>query len=169
MRNPISLHSQLVDRESAAGQKRKGIISSSVLVLLAFSSAFFPRLVESAGAPAPINFLHFLVVPFVFYTVLIKSRSKDRHQVHLTQQLLFALLIFLVVILTSAIVNDAGAINAFLSFMLLSEPFIMIIAIISIPMASDSFERFRKFIIGCCLFHIGFALAQRYVDRKSVV
>lgn len=169
MPDSSSLQQQVVINQELTSKKRKETIDNSVLILFAFSSAFFPRLLETLGAPAPINFLHFVVVPFVFYTVLVKSRSKDRNQVQLTQQLLFALLFFLAVILTSAIANNAGAINAFLSFMLLGEPFIMIIAIISIPMAPQNFQRFRKFIIGACFFHIALALIQRYILRYDLV
>jgi hypothetical protein len=145
--------------------KRKGFVKSTTLVLIAFASAFFPRLVEAVGAPAPINFLHFLVVPYVCAVVIIKSRSKNRRQIAISQQLLIGLLLFLAIVLSSALLNKAGAINAFLDYMLLAEPFLLLMAIISIPMSETSFEQFQTWIRRFCLFHIFLALLQRYVLR----
>jgi hypothetical protein len=156
------------DAEMPPSKKRKGFISSTNLVFLAFASAFFPRFLENLGAPSPINFLHFMVIPVAFGVVLLKSRSKNRQQLKTTQLLLFALLVLLVAELASALLNNAGVINVFLSFMLLGEPFILLIAIVSIPMPLESFERFQKWFRWSCLFHIGLALTQRYVLRYDL-
>lgn len=143
----------------------KVFFKSSVVVLLAFASIFFSRLIDTFGAPSPINFLHFATVPFSCGLVLWKSRIKNRQQIFIIQLLLIGLLIFLSTTLTSALLNDAGVINALLAFLLLGEPFILLIAIIALPMALDSFITFQTWIRRFCLFHIFFALAQRYILR----
>lgn len=143
----------------------KAFLKSSLVVLLAFASLFFSRLIDTFGAPSPINFLHFATVPFACGLVLWKSRVKNRQQILISQLLLIGLLIFLSATLTSALLNDAGAINAVLAFLLLGEPFILLVAIIALPMALDSFITFQTWIRRFCLFHIFFALAQRYILR----
>ncbi|MGB5631768.1 MAG: hypothetical protein WBM86_03160, partial [Waterburya sp.] len=54
--------------------QKAGYIPSSILILIAFSAAFFPRILEAAGAPSAINFLHFAVVPLTVAFVIIKTR-----------------------------------------------------------------------------------------------
>ena len=140
-----------------------------MIVLLTFCSVFFARVLEHAGAPAPINFLHFVTVPFACGVVLAKSRLKDPRQITIVQQLLIGLFILLTITLISAILNDAGIINAVLSFMLLGEPFIFLMTIIAVPMPHDSFKMFQTWIRRFCLFHIVYALAQRYILRFDLV
>lgn len=150
-------------------RKKKGVIKSSRLALIAFISAFFPRLIESVGAPAPINFLHFLIVPLASAIILLTSRSRIRKQVLIVQQMLALLVLFLAVILFSAILNGAGEINAILSFLLLGEPFILLIAIISVPMSLPSFSFFQGWMRKFFIFHIFLALFQRYVLRVDLL
>lgn len=142
-----------------------GFLKNSFVVLLAFCSIFFVRMIEAVGAPAPINFLHFATIPFACGLVLLKSRITDRHQVLVTQHLLIGIFILLSTIIASAIINDAGFINAILSFLLLGEPFIFLVTVVALPMSVGSFMTFQTWIRRFCLFHIFYALAQRYVLR----
>lgn len=136
-------------------------IRSSVLLLLAFASAFFSRLADSAGAPSPINFLHFATVPFATYYALIKSRTKSFHQINVSQQLIFSLLVFLCILIISAIFNDAGVINVILSYLLWVESYFFLCAIICLPLSEYSFYFLRKWLIRFSVFHIGLALLQK--------
>ena len=43
--------------------KNDGYLRNSTLILLGFASAFFPRLLTTLGAPSPINFAHFAIIP----------------------------------------------------------------------------------------------------------
>lgn len=146
-------------------QKRPGYISSSNLVLIAYATAFFPRVLMMAKFPSAINFLHFVVVPFACIFVLLKAKIKDRTQLSNSIDLIFALFLFLIIQFSSALLNDVGIINIFLSYLLWAEPFLMILAIISLPLSATSFKRFRRWILGFAFFNLGFALIQKFVLR----
>jgi hypothetical protein len=141
--------------------KKKGYIKSSTLILLAFATAFFPRILDTLGAPSPVNFAHFAFVPFACGFALAKSRTKNRNQILISKMLLSGILVLFGVITASALVNNAGLSNLILEFLLLAEPFILLLAIVCIPMSQDIITRFRRWIIGFSLFHIGLALTQK--------
>lgn len=140
------------DKNSPAA--KKNYIRVSTLVLLAFASAFFPRLLDSLGAPSPINFFHFATVPFVFVVAIVKTRSQNYQQISIVKELLFGLWLFLTVSFASALWNGAGAINVILGFLLLAEPFMLLVAIVSIPMSSSSFERIQSWMAGFVFVHL---------------
>jgi hypothetical protein len=144
-------------------KKLKWYIRSSELVLIAFGTAFFPRVLMMIKVPSPVNFLHFATVPFVCGVVLITARLRDRQQILLSQKILFALSILLTIGFASAFLNDAGVINVILSFLLLAEPFMMILAIVAIPMSPVRLEGFRGWILGFGFFNLLFALVQKFL------
>lgn len=143
--------------------KRKGYIKSSDLVIFAFATAFFPRLLAVAGGPSAVNFIHFATVPFVCGFVLAKTRTKNRSQIAAAQALLFGLMLFLTIGFASALLNGAGVINLILVFLLWTEPFMLLLAIVCIPMSRSTLERFRAWILGFGLFNIWFSLFQKFV------
>jgi hypothetical protein len=122
--------------------------------LLAFASAFFPRLLESAGAPSIVNFAHFALVPFVWLIALFTTRSKDRQQLSIVKELLVALLLLFSMGLISALWNGVGAINLVFGFLLLAEPFMLLISIVSIPMSPKSLKWLQGWITAFLLFHL---------------
>ncbi len=128
-------------------KRRKGYIKSSTLVLLAFATAFFPRVLEAVGAPPPINFLHFTTITLACGFVLFTTRTKNLKQISIAKALLSGLLILLGVITASALVNNAGAINVVLDFLLLAEPFILLLAIVCIPMSLASTARLQVWFL----------------------
>ncbi|NEO98893.1 MAG: hypothetical protein F6K58_09485 [Symploca sp. SIO2E9] len=152
---------------AALSGKKKGFIKSSTLVLLAFATMFFSRCFDTLGAPSTINFLHFATVPFACGVTLLKSRSKDRHQIAISWALITGLFILFWAIFASALWNQAGVINAVLSFMLLGEPFVMLLAIISLPMSPASLEKFKTWMRRFFFFHLFLALFQRHVLRMN--
>ena len=152
-----------MQKPNEKAKSRKGYISSPDLVLFAFATAFFSRLVDSAGAPSVINFTHFVTVPLACGVVLLRSKSKDRHQIAIAWNLIAGLAILVGVMLASALLNDAGAINVVVDFLLLGEPFIFLLAVISIPMSPTSVEKLKAWIIGFGFFHTLVAFVQRYV------
>jgi hypothetical protein len=133
---------------------KKGYVTSSALVLISFSSAFFSRSLDSLGAPSPVNFLHFATVPFAFGFILLKSRVKNRYQRSTIEQILIGLLILLAIGFASAILNDVGLINVILDFLLLAEPFLLLVAIISIPHDPERTRELSFWISAFVFFHL---------------
>lgn len=140
--------------------QQKGFISSSRLILIAFATAFFPRILESMGAPAPINFVHFVMVPIVCLLVYLRSRNVSRQQRRLMQAILTGLYLYFAVSTASALLNRAGAVNIFLNFMIQSEPFLVLAAIVSIPFTAEKLGQFRRWVLGFGLLHLVLALGQ---------
>lgn len=140
---------------------KKGQLANSHLVIFAFATAFFPRILDAAGAPSTINFVHFLVVPVCCLIVIVTAKAKNRLQVRVAQQLIFGLFLLLSVMTISALLNSAGVVNLALSFSLLGEPLLLLVAIVSIPFSQESFSRFRKWILGFAATHLALALGQR--------
>ncbi|HIK15139.1 MAG TPA: hypothetical protein IGS53_07630 [Leptolyngbyaceae cyanobacterium M33_DOE_097] len=145
--------------------KQKGYVSNSNLTLFGVATALFPRVLSALKFPSAINFLHFVVIPFACGSVLWNSRSKDAKQVAISKSLLIGLFLFLISVFASALLNDAGVINAVLVYLLLAEPFILILTIVCIPMTVEGYERFRKWILQAALINMIFAYVQKYVFR----
>jgi hypothetical protein len=143
-----------------AVSQKKVSIKNSTLILIAFATAFFPRLFSYFGAPAIINFVHFLVVPIVTGIVLLTTGVRDRKQIKIAWELIVAMGILLTCTIASALLNKAGIINAFLQFMLLAEPFMMLIAVMAIPLVGESLNKFKHWILGLALFNLLLAIAQ---------
>ena len=143
-----------------APKKKKGYIANSKLILIAFSTAFFPRLLDAAGAPSAINFLHFISVSVAFILVVNTTSTKDREQIAISRLLLSGLVILFGVMTASALWNHAGVINLVLDFLLLAEPFLLLVAIICIPMSLMTLENFRQWIVVCCLINLALAYIQ---------
>ncbi|GAA6615446.1 hypothetical protein [Scytonema sp. NUACC26] len=152
-----------MNAEIGVYKKQNGYIKNSILILLAFATAFFPRIVEAIGAPAPVNFLHFVIVPLACSIVIIKTRVRDKTQISIAESLLIGLLIMLGVMTGSALLNQAGVINVFLALMLLSEPFLLLLAIICVPFSLESFKRFKTWVLGFVAVHIFLAFAQHFL------
>ncbi len=145
--------------------KQKGYITNTNLTLWAIISALFPRVLGALKFPSPINFVHFLMVPLACGVVLFKSRGQTRKQAEISKSLLLGLFIFLIVTVSSALLNQAGVINAVLSYLLLMEPFILILTIVAIPMTLERFQSFRLWIFRFAVMNTIFAFVQHYVQR----
>jgi hypothetical protein len=136
-------------------------IKSSNLLLIAFALVFFPRVLEALGFPSMINFIHFAILPPICAFVL--TRHRDKASVSAVNKLLFGLALLMAACLSSALLNNAGAINVLLSFILLAEPFIFLAAIASISLSEKSFLQFRTWILGFAYCNLFFALCQKIV------
>ena len=110
------------------------------LVLFALAVVLFSRILEAAGAPSVINFVHFALVPVTLGLASFVIGPELRG-------ILTGLCALLAVILLSALVNGAGAINVVLEFLLLAEPFMLLGAIVSVPWSSSSIRRFRYWLL----------------------
>ncbi|MBW4693742.1 MAG: hypothetical protein KME27_18510 [Lyngbya sp. HA4199-MV5] len=138
-----------------------GIFKGSTLVLIAFATAFFPRILSAMGAPPAINFVHFAVVPLVGAIVFFQTRVKDRQQIATIRALATSLLLFLGAIIASALLNSAAAINVTLDFLLLTEGFILLLTILCIPISWKEFRSFRNWLLGFIAGHAILAFSQR--------
>lgn len=150
-------------------EKQKGLIKSSTLLLIAFAVAFFPRILDTLGVPAMVNFVHFAVLPFACGIAILKTRTRNREQIVSSQMLLTGLLLLLVVTVASGLFNQAGVINVVLQYLLLAEPFIFLIALVCVPMPRSSLAHFRKWTTGFMCFHIGLALTQAFLLRVGIL
>lgn len=152
--------SQVSISSTKPAKPQKGVLKSVPLLLIAFSTAFFPRLLTSLKIPSAINFLHFVVVPLSFGAILLNARPKDRQQIAIAKEILTGLLIFLTVGFASALLNDAGVINVILKFLLLGEPFLLLLAIIYVPMTLERFQLFQTWMNRFLFFHLFLVYAQ---------
>ena len=146
--------------ENQTFAQQKGVVSNSRLILLGFASAFFPRLLDSLGAPAVINFVHFGVIPAVFLIAILTTKTRDRKRKRTVVQLIWGIFALLVTLLISTILNSAGMPNVFLQFMFQVEPFLLLTAIVAVPMTGEQLEKFRYWVLGFALSNLLLALAQ---------
>jgi hypothetical protein len=137
------------------------------LVIFAFSTAFFPRVLAGLGVPTVINFLHFIVVPLICFYVLGKSQFKNPNQWLIAKNILIGLFLLLAIMSFSALVNNAGIINVFLDYMLLAEPFLLLLSVICISMSPESVEKFKTRWLKFSLINLLFALCQILVLRLN--
>ncbi len=144
----------------AVVSKKRESIPNSTLILIGFATAFFPRLLSSFGAPSVINFAHFGILPIVFIIAILTTKTRDKRQVSIVWELLAGLGIFLICSLVSALLNDAGIVNIFLQFMFQAEPFMLLVAMMAIPMAGERLKKFQYWLLGFALFNFLLAIAQ---------
>jgi hypothetical protein len=145
-----------------------GNISLTTLVIITFATAFFPRILDAIGFPAIVNFLHFAILPVTCGFILAKTRTKDRKQIAITQQILVGVVALLTITATSAFFNNTGAINIILEFLLLAEPFLLLLAIISIPMPLSSQQKLHNWLSIFALINLLLAFFQTFVQRLDV-
>ncbi|MEO1181078.1 MAG: hypothetical protein AAFX51_09545 [Cyanobacteria bacterium J06636_28] len=138
----------------------EGRIGSMTMILVGFASAFFPRLLASMGAPAIINFVHFGIIPSAFLITVFTTKTRDKKKLNVVWQLLLGMAIFLICTLASALLNSAGIVNIALQFLFQVEPFMLLAAIIALPMSEDRLKRFKYWILGFAAFNLLLAIAQ---------
>lgn len=143
------------------------LIKSSILVLLTFASAFFPRVIAAIGFPSVINFVHFGFITILCGLTLPKTPIKIWHQI--SKKIWFGLLMLIIVIVASALFNSAGFINVILNFLLISEPFVLMLAIISIPMSKASIKQFRYWMMLFAFIHLLFIYFQYFILRLDAI
>jgi hypothetical protein len=146
---------------------KKGYVTNLSLTLFGLATAMFPRVLTVLKVPSPINFLHFFAIPFACISVVLKSRSREPKQIAISKQILISLFVFLMVVIASTLINGAGIINAILDYLLLTEPFIVILTIVCIPMTVDSYQRFRDWIVQAALINTIFAYVQKYIFQMD--
>jgi hypothetical protein len=145
----------------------RDFIRASTLLLITFTTVFFPRLLDILGAPEIVNFAHFVIVPLVCLWVLAKSQTTDRTQIRVTWALIFSLLTFLTAIITSALINQAGVINVILEFILLAESFVLLVAVTSLTISIDRIKLLQSWMGIFALVNFLFVCFQYFILRES--
>ena len=142
-------------------------IKSSILVLLTFATAFFPRVVAAIGVPSIVNFMHFGIITILCGLTLPRTPRKIWSDI--SNKIGVGLFILLVLIIISAIFNSAGVINVILDFALLCEPFVLMLAIISIPMSQASVKQFRFWMMLFAFIHLFYVYFQYFILRLHTI
>jgi hypothetical protein len=143
------------------------LFRSSSLIILTFVAAFYPRVLAAMKIPSVVNFLHFAFIALLLVFTLPRIRS--RVHVGISTDLIYGLYAILLIISASAFWNTAGVINVVLDFLLLSEPFILLLAIVGLRMSSSSIRRFHWVLIGSAVINTLFAYAQYFVLKVQIV
>ena len=142
-------------------QQKKAYLRNSALIIIAFCSIFYSRIVATTIHLSLLNLLHFAVVPLVCAIAIFTTRTKDPKQISLCFSFLGGLLALLGVIIASALWNDAGLINAIVDFTMLGEPFMFLLAFSCIPLSISSFNKVRNFLYGSVFVNFLLAAAQK--------
>ena len=146
----------------ANSQTKSAFIGNTNIVLIAFCSIFYVRIFCTlTPAPSVLNHAHIVIVPLAALIVTVTSQNIDRKQKELVIALAQVLAIFFTTIVISAFWNEAGLINALISFILLGEPFIFLIAVICIPMTLKLFDRLRKWVMWSITINFVLAAIQK--------
>lgn len=139
-------------------------INNTNLIIFAFSTVFYSRIFCSiTRAPSVLNLAHFIIVPFVFFVVLLTARTKNNQQIRIAYSFLLGLFFLLIAVFASALLNNAGSINAVGSFMMLGEPLMFLVAILCTPMSIKSFTRIKKWLFWSALINFLLAAAQKHL------
>lgn len=142
-------------------QRKAAYLGNPTLILIAFCSVFYSRIAATTLHFSLLNLLHFGLVPVVCIVALTTTRTKDKKQISLTLSILVGLMILLGVTISSAIWNDAGLINAVVSFMMLGEPFIFLMAFSCISLSIKAFSRIRNFLYWSVFINFILAAVQK--------
>lgn len=126
--------------------KKKAYFKNSNLIIFAFSSTFYSRIIATTLRVSLLNLIHFAVLPFVCAVALATTRTKDQKQISLCLAFIVGLLVLFGVTIISALLNNAGVINAIVSFMMLGEPFIFLLAISCVSISIKSFTNIKNWL-----------------------
>ncbi len=141
-------------------QERKGYIPPAKLIIFAFSSAFFPRVLLLIKIPSIVTLFYLLIIPATSLFILVKTKIKDRTQIAITKELLLSLAIFFSVNIASAILNGAGLINVYLNFLFFCIQFLFLAALISLSIDRAKLQKLRDFIVFSSFSNLFLALVQ---------
>jgi hypothetical protein len=143
-------------------EKSRSHLKNSNLILMAVSSTFFSRIVCSLSRlPSVLNHAHFATVPFTVAVVLATNRVKDRKQIAIAWELIYGLIVLFGVMTASALLNGAGFINVVFDFLVLGEPFLLLLAIVCIPVSQARIGQMRSWVIWSCFANMVLAIVQK--------
>jgi hypothetical protein len=141
--------------------KNKAYVKNSLLIILTFCSIFYSRIMATTIRFSLLNLLHFGLVPAVCVIALSTTRIKDSKQASLCLSFVVGLLVLFGVTLASALWNNAGLINAIVSFMMLGEPFMFLLAMACIPVTVKIVAKMKNILYWSVLINFLLAAAQK--------
>jgi hypothetical protein len=141
--------------------KHKIYIKNSFLIVLAFCSIFYARILATTIRFSLLNLFHFVLVPVVCAIVFTTTRIRDPRQVSLCISFASGLLVLLGVTIISALLNHAGLINAIASFMMLGEPFVFLLAMACLPASIQIVTKMKNLLYWSVFINFLLAAAQK--------
>ncbi len=138
----------------AAIAQRTGIFSVSALLVLALGTVMFARVFTAMGAPKITDFAHFVLFAGLAVVMFLTPPNQVSGRLGLGSGLLF------LTICASAILNGDGVVNVVLEFVLLVEPFLLLLVITRSDWTPRSIERFRFWLLAFAVTHMVFAYFQ---------
>ena len=154
--------------QSIGQKKNKGYIQLSYLLMFCFCIAFYSRVLTLLKFPSIVNLLHLGLIPCFCIFAVIKTKTKSKSQIAIAKALILGLVILLTVMIASALLNGAGIINIAIDFILLGEPFMLLLAFVSIPMSATKIAKVRNLLVYSGLINTLFAFIQRYILNLQV-
>jgi hypothetical protein len=149
--------------------KNSTYIKNSFLVILIFCSVFYSRILATAIHFSPLNLLHFALVPTVCIIALNTTHIKDPRQILICQSFLVGLVVLFGVVITSAFWNHAGLINAIISFMMLGEPFIFLLAMSCLPVTITLLIQMKTVLYWSVLINFLLAAVQKPLIDSGII
>ena len=152
-----------------SSHQKESYIKNTNLIIAAFASVFFPRIIEAAGAPSIINFVHFPLVILITIIAISTSQAKDKKQIAISWALISGLFLMFGVMTASALLNNAGVINLVVHFLMLGEPFLLLLAIICISMSSIVLNKIKFWLLIYSLINLITAFIQRFLLLAGIM
>lgn len=144
------------------------LLKKSTLLIFAFATVFFPRILTYYGAPNPVNFIHFLCIPILTLYFLFTLRTGRTTNNKILKELIYGTFALFLSMAISALINDAGFINLLLQFLISIEPFLFLIALLCLPMAFKIWSRLEKLYLIFASSNLVLALAQSVLIPAGV-
>lgn len=149
--------------------KNKRYINNPTLLIIAFTSVFFPRIIEAAGAPSIINFVHFPIVILTTLVAILTTKTSNKQQIAIVWVLLSGILILFISLTASSLFNSAGLVNWLLDFLMLGEPFFILLAITCISMSAETIKKLQGWLLAFSLINLVIAFMQRFLLLVGVM
>ncbi len=139
-----------------------GRIRLHSLVLLVLAATMLARLMTATGLPSGVNFLHYVLVVLVFGVVVL-----TKLQTRISRRMVNLMLVCFLIIIFSALLNAAGAINVILDTLILLEPFLLLSAIIASPWSIKNINKFRFWVLAIVVVHVFMSYFQYWILELS--
>lgn len=137
-------------------------VSLALIVAAALATVLYARVLTVAvGVPGIFNFFHFFGIFLLVITVSFKYGNDA------SQRLNYLLCLFFGVIIVSALLSGAGFVNAMLDFLLMAEPFFILVLVVCTPWSARNIKTFRWILYIFVCTHLAMAYFQYIVFGLS--
>ncbi|MDR9403215.1 MAG: hypothetical protein RI580_07230 [Halothece sp. Uz-M2-17] len=151
-------------------QTKRLFFQNSFLFLTVLSITFYARIFCSVtGAPSVLIHAHLILVPLVCFITLITTKIRGKQQLQIIWLFLTALFWLFTVMIASCFLNEAGLINGIFQFLMLGEPFILLLIILCLPSQIQVIKSFKKWVIWSSFANMIFAFIQWPLLRAGMI